>query len=388
MIDIGRLSEIAEVISGYAFKSQWFNSGDAKVIRIGDLQNERVKLDECFGIDSGKYKISEQFRVKQNDVLMALSGATTGKIAVCGKQDEGAYINQRVAIIRAKKNSYAPYIKYIFQERTLLKLLERAGGAAQPNLSPKKLLELEVPLPSLETQKQIAAILDRAEALKQKRQQALALADEYLRATFLDLFGDPITNPKGWNKKRLGDLTTVQTGSTPSRKNDSFWTNGHIPWVKTGEVFGKMIVDTDEKITDLAIENSNCKLFPKNTILLAMYGQGKTRGNVGLLGIEAATNQACAAILPCDELKTGFLFQYLKLQYERLRALGRGGNQENLNLSMVKDYELIIPPKPQQDKFEQLVKKVEALKAKMHTSQTEIDHLAKSLSQKAFRGEL
>lgn len=242
-------------------------------------------------------------------------------------------------------------------------------------------------LPPLAEQKRIAAILDKADAIRRKRQQAIELADEFLRSIFLDMFGDPVTNPKGWNVSNIGALCSVLTGSTPSRQENSYF-SGNIPWVKTNEVDGYIIKETEEYITEEGIRNSNCKLNPIGSIVLAMYGQGKTRGKVGILGIEAATNQACAVIHPSININMGYLYNYLKLSYETLRALGQGAGQPNLNLSIVKNFSVLMPPIELQREFAKRVEKVEALKAKLKASQLQAEEQFKALSQRAFAGEL
>ncbi|MGI1900550.1 restriction endonuclease subunit S, partial [Vibrio campbellii] len=222
---LGSLKDIAEVISGYAFKSTWFDEGVDKVIRIGDLQEGKVNLQKSKTFDSSVHTVREQFRVRSGDILMALSGATVGKIAVADGKCAGAYLNQRVAIIRAKQPESASYIKYIFSGNYLDTLLLNAGGAAQPNLSPKDLLNMQIPLPPLDEQKRIAAILDKADAIRQKRKQAIELADEFLRSVFLDMFGDPVTNPKGWEIKAIGELATKVTDGehqTPKREEKGY----------------------------------------------------------------------------------------------------------------------------------------------------------------------
>lgn len=112
---IGTISDIATVISGYAFKSSWFGFGNDKVIRIGDLQNGIVDLSDAKCIDSSEHSISEKYRVKKGDVLMALSGATVGKIAVVDSLSSGAFLNQRIAIIRGHNEVNASYLKYLFR---------------------------------------------------------------------------------------------------------------------------------------------------------------------------------------------------------------------------------------------------------------------------------
>ena len=151
----------------------------------------------------------------------------------------------------------------------------------------------------------------------------------------------------GWEIKTLGEIATISSGGTPSRKNESYW-NGSIPWVTTAEVKFNTIVDTAEKITDLGLSNSSAKLFPIGTILMAMYGQGKTRGQVAKLGIEATTNQACAAIILKENYHVEFYYQYLMSKYDDIREMSNSGGQENLSASIVKSIIVPIPPLKEQ----------------------------------------
>jgi type I restriction enzyme S subunit len=149
--------------------------------------------------------------------------------------------------------------------------------------------------------------------------------------------------PEGWHLSTLGEIARITSGGTPSRAEPRFW-NGSIPWVTTSEVQFNTILDTSERITEAGLANSSAKLFPENTLLMAMYGQGKTRGKVAKLGIEATTNQACAAILLHPPHDPDFYFQYLTSQYESLRELGNASTQMNLSGSILKDLPVPVPP--------------------------------------------
>jgi type I restriction enzyme S subunit len=133
------------------------------------------------------------------------------------------------------------------------------------------------------------------------------------------------------------------TGGTPARGNPRYW-GGTIPWIKTGEVNYDHIYNSEETITTAALEDSAAKLVPVDSILMAMYGQGPTLGRVAHLRIEAATNQACAAIFPSPKANTRYLYHYLTRQYSNIRMLARGASQPNINLQIVKD--LVIPTAP------------------------------------------
>ncbi|MDC4345880.1 restriction endonuclease subunit S [Acinetobacter baumannii] len=160
--------------------------------------------------------------------------------------------------------------------------------------------------------------------------------------------------PKEWKIKTIGDIATVSSGGTPNRKEQAYW-NGDIPWVTTAEVQFKTILDSVEKITKEGLTNSSAKLFPINTILMAMYGQGKTRGQVAKLGIEASTNQACAAIILSSDYCVDYYYQFLIYQYENIRNMSNSGSQENLSGSIVKSIPVLVPPYFEQEKIAQIL---------------------------------
>jgi type I restriction enzyme S subunit len=152
----------------------------------------------------------------------------------------------------------------------------------------------------------------------------------------------------GVTTKRLGDAFKVCTGGTPSRANSKFW-GGSIPWIKTGEVKYEDIYDSEEKITELGYENSAVKLIPKNSVLMALYGQGPTLGRVAQLCVEATVNQACAAILPTPDFNMRYVYFYLVKQYANIRKLARGASQPNINGVIVKDFIVPSPPLTEQN---------------------------------------
>lgn len=162
----------------------------------------------------------------------------------------------------------------------------------------------------------------------------------------IDQIFKSITNYNGkYETLKITNICSVGSGGTPSRSNKDFY-NGNIPWIKTGEVLDDIIYDTEEKITEEAIKNSSAKLYKKDSIVIAMYGQGKTRGRTAKLGIDTTTNQACAVLHNINNkiVITDYLWIYLMNEYDRLRELASGNNQPNLNADMIKNYPVVIPP--------------------------------------------
>ncbi len=153
------LSSVAQVISGFAFKSTWFEPGLDKIVRISDLVNGQVSLTRSVTFNVEKHPVSSKYKVQNGDILVALSGATVGKIGVVSADTAGAYLNQRLAIVRGYQKENTEYLSHILRSQYMHQLLPSAEGAAQPNLSPKLLESLQIPIPSVKKQRQIAVHL-------------------------------------------------------------------------------------------------------------------------------------------------------------------------------------------------------------------------------------
>ena len=154
-----------------------------------------------------------------------------------------------------------------------------------------------------------------------------------------------------WEDKKLGDVATISSGGTPNRSKLEYW-EGSIPWVSTSLINFNTIYNTEEKITEKGLQYSSAKIYPKDTILMAMYGQGKTRGKVAILGIDASINQACASIQTNQSiLNSLFLFQNLSKRYSEIRGLSNLGGQENLSGAIIKEIKVSYPSLLEQEKI-------------------------------------
>ncbi|WP_429287810.1 restriction endonuclease subunit S [Paraburkholderia sp. GAS206C] len=166
--------------------------------------------------------------------------------------------------------------------------------------------------------------------------------------------------PDDWDVKQLGELSSVSAGGTPSRSNANYW-GGDIPWITTTEIDFRLITESEQFITSIGLKNSAAKLMPAGALLMALYGQGKTRGKVGVLGFEAATNQACAAIILKKGYSREYAFHYLASQYDEIRKLSNTGNQENLNGALVRSIPVLLPPLSEQSAIATALSDVDAL---------------------------
>ena len=155
--------------------------------------------------------------------------------------------------------------------------------------------------------------------------------------------------PQQWGLPQIKDIASISSGSTPNRNNSEYW-NGNIAWVTTGELSSGHVNHTSELITVKAVKETKMRIYAQGTLLMAMYGQGKTRGTVAILEIDAAVNQACAAITVKDG-KSKFLFYQLKNSYQDIRKLSNTGNQENLNADIIKTYQVPWAPDEEQERI-------------------------------------
>ena len=214
------------------------------------------------------------------------------------------------------------------------------------------------------------------------------------KALFLPQYDELVSDNKNWVKCYIANIFSVETGATPLKGNASYYKDGNIPWVKTGEVQNCEIFEAEEFITEKALQDTNVKIFPKNTLLIAMYGEGKTRGQVGRLKFEATTNQACAALVntDIDYLLNEYVFYYCLSQYNEIRRQAAGGNQPNLNLDKIKLWEIDIPPLEEQEEIVRQVKtlfeKLDKIEENYKKAKQYTDKITQSVLHKAFTGNL
>ena len=250
-------------------------------------------------------------------------------------------------------------------------------------------------------QKAIAAVLRQTESLLAQQSALLEMLQELKRAAMSRLFTRGLRGeaqketeiglvPESWEFDSLGAHHTVVSGGTPSRSNSSFWTGGTIPWVKTTEVNYCVISETEEHITPRGLENSAAKMLPGGTLLMAMYGQGVTRGKVAILGIEATCNQACAAITPKnDAVLPRYLYHFLTWRYDEIRSLAHGGQQQNLNLEIVRDLPIVYPKTDdEQNKIITILDSIDRKIALHRQKSAVLEDLFQSLLHKLMTGEI
>lgn len=385
---------------------------------------------------NGQIGFYSSYMFERPQALMSCRGAYSGSMNI---SLEKSFVTSNSLVISSKKNSIEP--KYIC---CLLDSLEKdtlISGSAQPQVTVQAFANYPIPLIPLAEQQRI---VDRIESLfakldeaKEKAQAALDSFEIRKAAILHKAFTGELTakwreeNPnikndtigdislfaeklptkyalqirecqKGiseinlsyghiWYLCNIGSVAMVVNGSTPSRKENTFW-NGDIPWVSSGEVRNNEIDITNEKITEAGFNGSSARLHKSGTVLIAMIGEGKTRGQSAILKIDATINQNIAAInLEHGKVLSKFMWYWLQLQYKNNREKGAGSGPQALNCQRVRELEFLLPSVEEQHKIvfflDNFFAKEEKAK-ELCSVLDNIDLIKKSILARAFRGEL
>ena len=302
-----------------------------------DKQSENAEYPVYNGgiSNTGYY---DEYNEEKNKIIISARGANAGyinRIFVNYWAGNSCYtINANDKIINWN------FLYYVLKNKEK-GLLNKQQTGSIPSISKKQVESILVPVPPLEVQDEIVRILDNFTALT-----AELTAELTARKKQYSWYRDYLL--KFENKVeivKLGNVSELKSGGTPKTENLEYWENGIIPWMSSGEVNKGNIYETEKKITKEGYENSNTKMLPKNTVVIALAGQGKTRGTVAITRIELCTNQSLCGIIPNEKLNSDYLYHYLKTQYENLRQLSSGdGTRGGLNLKMIDNYLIPLPP--------------------------------------------
>lgn len=263
-------------------------------------------------------------------------------------------------------------------------------GGSLNRAQPSQVRSIRAPIPPLDEQRRIVALLDDYLSRLQVAATSVASASrraELLRSAALATLARP-----GDQVVSLGDLADVGTGSTPPRSDPSNYEGGTIPWVTSGDIAQGRIVEIPHVVTAKGQAVGRLKRYPVNTLVVAMYGEGKTRGTVGRLGVAATMNQACAAVRVHDPSHVDWVESVLRGNYAAMRRMAAGGVQPNLNLSLVRSIGIPLPERVEREaRLESLgsiSEAVDRVRESIAASEKRQRALRRSLLSSAFRGQL
>lgn len=275
---------------------------------------------------------------RKGDIIFGRRRAYQRKLGVA---EFDGICSAHAMVLRAKPDVVLPELLPFFMQSDVFmnRAVEISVGSLSPTINWKTMAEQEFTLPPMDEQHRLVEFMESIAALEEELRTAEREAGRLQKSAIQELLDADLN---GWPTQPIGQIFKVTAGGTPSRNNATFW-NGGVPWVKTGEVNYFVIQSTEEHISVEGLRGSTAKLCPPNSVLIALYGQGPTRGRVGMLGIEAAVNQACAAIFPSEDFDPWFVYYYLASKYQSLRAMAQGAAQPNLNLAMIKGFVMPTP---------------------------------------------
>jgi type I restriction enzyme, S subunit len=316
---------------------------------------------------------------KNGDVIFGRRRAYQRKLGVA---EFDGICSAHAMVLRAKSEVVLPQFLPLFMQSELFmnRAVEISVGSLSPTINWKTMAVQEFALPPIDEQRRLVELLGSIAELEEELRTAEHEADRLQKAAMRDLLDADLN---GWPNKPIGQVFKVTTGGTPSRNNAAFW-KGEIPWVKTGEVNYYVIESTEERITAEGLKGSAAKMCPPNSVLVALYGQGPTRGRVGFLGLEAAVNQACAAIYPKAGFDPWFAYYYLSGKYLSLRAMAQGAAQPNLNLAMIKGFGIPTPTLEEQKAAVATIHAVAKAKAEILQRREKTAEMKRKLREEAI----
>jgi type I restriction enzyme S subunit len=313
-----------------------------------------------------------------------------------------SWITDNALYIRKLNNGYD--LGYVYQLLVFSQLNKLRKETGQPLVSQQPIYDLSVLTPPLPEQQKIAQILTSVDEVIEKTQAQIdklkdlktAMMQELLTQGVCDENGkrhvefkdSPVGRiPVGWEVSAIGSLAKLTSGGTPNREMPNYW-GGNIAWVKTGEIKYATIYKTEEYITEKGLKESSAKIIPPGSVLMAMYGQGITRGRVAILGIAAAMNQACLAMIPNERVNNVFLYYFLTNEYGNLRSLVQEGAQKNLNATIVKDFLMPVPPVSEQQKIVRILSSIDTKLEITNKKSNSLNNTKKALMQDLLTGKV
>jgi type I restriction enzyme S subunit len=366
-------------------------SGPVMLIRSQNVLMRELNLDDVAFITEEVASKMKRTVVKTNDVFLNITGASIGRVATFELQGVQANVNQHVCIVRTVPEllHHRYLMHFIAQPSFQAYINNTQQGGTRQALTFEKIRDFQIPLPPLEEQRRIAAILDKADAVRRKRKEAIALTEELLRSAFLEMFGDPATNPMSWKTAILAEVCTKVTDGTHHMPNTV--ENG-IPILRALNIKNDKIDKSNLVYISEEDYGKISKRSPleKGDVLLTCLG---TIGNVALFEEEFKFTlvRNVALIKPNYERTTSqFLQLLLKSNYlqAQMKARAKQSSQAALYIGEIEKLKIFIPPMSLQRRFSKVSENLRKLLQKQQQDQSQQDNLFNSLLQSAFRGEL
>lgn len=368
-----KLKDVAKVVIGISAPKNFIKENDFNAvpfIRAGlleDLSNGKENYIEYLNRDN--YKI-----VPKNTVIFAKSGMSALKNRVYCLRNDSVIVGHLAGIICNHKQLYFKYLEYYLKYNKPSQLNQ---NDSYPSIRTEDIENIMIKLPEFEVQQEIAKKLDCLNNLISIRKKQIEELDQLIKSQFVEMF-ESIKYPK----IKLGDEFDISSGGTPSKNRQEYWNSNDISWIGSNMCQNKIIYENDGKyISYSGLENSSAKIYPIDTILIALVGA--TIGKTALLKFETATNQNIAGIQVSERFIAEYVYFAIQNLYYKFTELGKG-TFKMANLSFIRNLEISMPPIKLQYQFANIVKQIDKQKVKLQKSLEEIEKLQENLMNKYF----
>lgn len=377
-----KLNELCEINIGKTpsrNKSEYWGDGSSW-LSISDLKDKFItKTKE--EITSKAISECNMKIVPKNTVVMSFK-LSIGKTAIL---KEDMYTNEAIANFPIKNNSLiSEYLYYAIKTLNFDNTDRAVMGAT---LNKAKLNELKIPYCEINKQKEIVEVLNKAQELIDKRKEQIEALDELVKSKFIEMFGDPITNPINWEKKKLAEECNIITGNTPPRKVGEYY-GDYIEWIKSDNITddGIYLTKAREYLSEEGLKVG--RSVEENSILMTcIAGSIKCIGNVAIANRKVTFNQQINGIEPLKN-NVYFMFEQFNLSQKYIQSTINMSLKGILSKGQLSELEFIFPPIEKQNEFAEFFKQVDKLKFEMEKSLKELEDNFNSLMQKSFKGEL
>ena len=379
-----KIGDLTNVITGgtpSTAKSEYWDSGDIPWLQSGCCQNCDVDFAEKYITQEG-YDNSSTKLMPKNSVMIALTGATAGKIGYLNFEACG---NQSITGILPCKVLNQRYLFYFLLSQRK-KILADCIGGAQPHISQGYVKNIQVPILSLKKQKEIVDTLSCLLGIINKRQDEIRLLDNLIKARFVELFGDPVNNEKGWITDTVDNLCKeIYGGGTPSKVHPEYYEDGDIPWVSSKDMKTDILIDSQIKINQMGVENSTARLVPVNSVIMVIRsGILKHTLPVAINIVPITVNQDLKVFIPSERILTRFLAVQFKMHEKDILTGVRAVTADNIEFNSLKQRKLIVPSIELQQEYVLFLEQVDKSKVVAQHMLDEAQKLFESLMQEYF----
>ena len=382
-------------IGDYVDKCQTWNPKSSGVGSFDYIDLSSVDKNAKSIVSIERYECSDapsraRQLVETDDVLVATVRPNLNGVALVNGAHHGMTASTGYCVLRPDKDKLDSRFLFHWVKTGVFvqRMVDVAIGANYPAVSDAKVKASKISLPALAEQKRIAGILDAADAVRAKRREALGQLDTLLQSTFLDMFGDPVTNPMGWDTSALGEVGEVITGNTPSRKHPEYY-GEDIEWIKSDNINDPSFVLTEAEERLSVAGKAVARTSPRGSILVTcIAGSPSCIGNAAIADREVAFNQQINAFVPGERIALWFAFGMFWVGKRLVQSASTSSMKGMVSKSAFSAISIPIPPMSLQSRFDAIGESVEHQKASQRAHLAELDTLFASLQSRAFRGDL